>query len=158
VTNGAADVNGTATPSLLESPNANQHSRVNALILTFNQPVTFGAGAFSLALRPFTKNGVAGSAQGDITTGITPTSYDGGFTYVLTFSGGTTEPVTGGSIGDGDYTITLNHTLVTGGGGLAADFTSNFYRLFGDINGTGAVNNPAFVKFKAAFGSSTSTA
>jgi hypothetical protein len=153
-----SDIGGTATPSLIESPNGNERSKVNSIVIAFNQAVTIGGGgntAFSLAQRAFTKNSVPGTLQGDTTTTVNYVSYDGGFSYVLTFSGGT---VVGGSISDGDYNITLNHTLVTGGGGLAADYTNNFYRLFGDINGNGQVGNAANIKFRNAFGSSSTGA
>ncbi len=151
VTNGPADVGGTATPSLAGA----QRSMVDSLIVTFNQAVTLGANAFSLSLRAFTANGVANTTEGNLTELNAPVSYDGGITWVLTFSG------TGGSIDDGDYNLNLNDAMVQavqGGGTMESDYTNNFYRLFGDISGNGQVTNAANLQFGRAFGANTTSA
>ncbi len=145
---GLSDVNGTATPALAGV----QMSMVDALVITFNQAVSLNTGAFSLSLRAFTANGVGGTTEGNTAQMNAPVSYDGGTVWVLTFSG------TGNSISDGDYNLDLNHTDVVGGAGMAADYTNNFYRLFGDINGNGQVTNSANLKFGRAFGSNTTQA
>ena len=96
-----------------------ERSMVDSLVVVFNEAVTIAspAAAFSLSLKPFTDNTVAGSMVGDATTTVTATNPSGdGMTWVLTFSGGTTEPVTGGSIGDGDYYLNLAAGTCRGGG------------------------------------------
>ena len=112
----ATDTTGTAYPAL-EETNAGamqvtQASMVTSLVVVFNEPVTIASptAAFGLSLKAFTDNSIPGSMVGDATTTVTATNPSGdGMTWVLTFSGGTTEPVgTGHSIGDGDYYLNLN--------------------------------------------------
>jgi hypothetical protein len=71
-------------------------------------------------------------------------------TYVLTFSGA---QFIGGSLANGRYVLTVNHTLVNGvnGGVMTADQNYLFFRLFGDYNGDGTVNNADYAIFRKAF-------
>ena len=81
--------------------------------------------------------GTAGALPGDISYA----TIDDGHTWLVTFSGAN---VTGNSIADGVYDITLNAADVTansGGGNLASSRTDTFFRLFGDSNGDAAVNS-----------------
>ena len=86
---------------------------VDSIVYTFNQAVSLGANAFTLAVH-----------SGDNAGGTVPTlsyaSPDGGKTWVVTFSG---SGVVGNSIANGAYDITLNSgavTAVSGGGTLAS--------------------------------------
>ena len=81
--------------------------------------------------------GTAGALPGTIST----TTIDDGHTWLVTFSGSN---VTGNSLADGVYDITLNSADVTadaGSGTLAASQTDTFFRLFGDTNGDAAVTS-----------------
>jgi hypothetical protein len=78
----------------------------------------------------------------------------------LTFSGGLTEF---GSLADGRYRLTILASQVSGNGqpldGDAngtpgGDFVLNLFRLYGDINGDGAVNGLDLALFRGAFGTS----
>jgi hypothetical protein len=99
---------------------------------------------------------------GDATTTVTASNPSGdGMTWVLTFSGGSTAPVVGGSISDGDYYLNLAAGAVAAVANPtttnAASFQQNsFYRLFGDVLGSGLITNPNYNRFKSAFGSTPS--
>jgi hypothetical protein len=104
-----------------------QRSRVTNVLVTFDQPVTLDAGAFTLAR----------AVNSDpLDTTITPTSTDGGLSWTLRFTG---SDVAGESLADGRYTLTMDHTKVK----LAAsptitpqvDSVMSFHRYFGDVNG-----------------------
>src|SRR5262249_5253446 len=139
INGGLADLSGT------------QRSRVNSILYRFNHPVTLGTNAFSIALHAnITVNGTPGQTAGTLPT-LTFSSTDGGFTWILTFSGA---GVVAGSIADGVYDITLNASAVTDADGqtLGASRTDTFFRLFGDYNGDGRVNNTDLNKFSSAFG------
>lgn len=119
-----------------------QRSMVDNLVVVFNDPVTNPT--FTLSLKAFTDNGVAGSFVGDATTTITATNPSGdGMTWGLTFSGPT---VIGGSISDGDYNLNF-----------AGQSVGSFYRLFGDVDGNGFVTNSAYNEFKETFGATPSS-
>ncbi len=135
---------------------SSQRSMVDSIVYTFNQAVTLGAGAFTIGLQPnVTVNGNPGQTAGTLPTLIWA-SPDGGTTWVVTFSGA---GVQGNSIANGVYDITLNNAAVTANGGsgtLTPQSALTFYRLFGDISGTGSVTGrPDFSDAQAALGSST---
>ncbi len=141
-------VTSTAVNENLAALAGNQRSRVNSVVLHFSRAVTLDAGAVSIAVH-------AGA------TGTVPTvgfnSADGGLTYVVTFSGA---GVVAGSIADGRYDLTVDHTLVhdSANQSLAADLVLGFFRLFGDANGDGTVNTADQIAFRTAFGRSTGDA
>jgi hypothetical protein len=127
-----------------------QRSMVDSLAYTFNSPVQLAAGAFSIALHQnVTVNGMTGQTAGALPT-LNWSSPDGGVTWVVTFSG---NGVVNNSIADGVYDLTLNHAAVSDAQGqaLAADRTDTFFRLYGDANGDGTVNNTDTFKFKSSF-------
>ena len=97
---GSISNGGTAVNAL----GGSQRSMVDSVTYVFNQAVTLGTGAISMDVN----SGYTG------TTGIVPTiSYatiDDGHTWLVTFSGSS---VTGNSIADGVYDITLNASAVT---------------------------------------------
>jgi hypothetical protein len=117
-----------------------QRSMVDSIVYTFNQPVTLGSGAFSVALHSnVTVSGTTGQTAGTLPT-LNWASPDGGRTWVVTFSG---SGVSGNSIAKGVYDITLNAAAVSPVSGdsiMAANQTDTFYRLFGDIGGDATVN------------------
>ncbi len=123
-----------------------QRSMVTSAMVTFNEAVTLQTGAITLGL-----NG------GDfVATTVTNPSGDGA-NYLVTFRGtGTTH----GSLNDGQYTLTVHGTLVQNADGqaMATDSTFDFFRVFGDIDGNGVLNNYDFMHFKAAFGKSVGQA
>src|SRR5262249_59626735 len=87
---------------------AAQRSMVSTVTVTFNTTVTLAAGAFSLK-RVGLPNGGAGdnAVIGTITVG---TQTVGGVTVAtLTFSGAN---VTAGSLNDGNWTLTVDHTKI----------------------------------------------
>jgi hypothetical protein len=151
----AAGTGGTAKNAL----GGNQRSMVESLVYTFNHPVSLADGAFNIALHG---NITVTDAQGNTTPGqtlgavptLSYTSPDGGLTWVVTFSG---DSVINGSIADGVYDITLDHTKVTDvvGQVMAADRVDTFFRMFGNSTGgtTGAtVSNTDYRRFAGAFG------
>jgi hypothetical protein len=77
-------------------------------------------------------------------------SSDGGLTWTVTFSGA---GVVNNSIADGVYDLTLNASAVTDAAGqaLSASRTDTFFRLYGDTNGDGTVNNTDTFKMKTTF-------
>ncbi len=118
--------------SVVVNDGSAQRSMVNSLTVTFDRVVTFDTGAFSLLNQ---NGGVVGLSVA--------TSVVGGRTVaVLTFSG---SGVLGGSLADGNYTLTVRGDRVRdtvgreldgdrdgNGGGNRAD---GFHRLFGDSDG-----------------------
>jgi hypothetical protein len=109
-------------------------------------------------------SGLANASGGTAGPGTVPTasyaSPDGGFTWVVTFSG---TGVIGNSIADGVYDITLNQSAVTYNYSGATLTQSNrtldtFYRLYGDFNGARRVNNASLLKFNTALNSRSTQA
>jgi hypothetical protein len=104
-------------------------------------------------------NGSGGSASpnGGTVPTVSYSSPDGGVTWVVSFSG---SGVTGNSIADGVYDVTLIASAVTDAGGqaLAANRADTFWRLYGDFTGAKTVNNADRLKFNLAFGTSAGAA
>ena len=127
-----------------------QRSMVDSVVYTFNAAVTLDSGAVTLA--------VTAGQSGSVPT-LSWGSPDGGLTWVVSFSGSS---VTGNSIADGVYDITLHAAAVTanaGGATLPGDRTDTFYRLYGNINGKPQVNSLIdYTHFKKALGTSAGQA
>jgi hypothetical protein len=135
-----------------------QRSMVNSVVLHFDHAVTFDAGAVSIALHPnVTVNGVAQPGGVGTVPTLAYSTPDGGLTYVVTFSG---SGVTNGSIADGVYDLSVDHTKVHDAVGqtMAADYVFTFFRLFGDSNGDKRVNNTDLNKLSGTFGLSEGSA
>jgi large repetitive protein len=132
-----------------------QRSMVDDIVYTFSEPVNI--------LDPGADPNVFTVAVAKDWTGAVPTltwapvAGSGDTQWAVTFSG---NGVTGGSIANGAYTITVTDpasitaqsdsqalTLADEGIGGA---TQSFYRLFGDINGDGFVNAVDNFRFKQA--------
>jgi hypothetical protein len=125
-----------------------QRSMVNSLTVTFNGQVALDEGAFQLS-----------SADGrSIALSMTSSVVDGRTVAVLNF----TEPgLVGGSLADGQYTLTIQAGLVHDRWGRQLDGDADgseggnrvevFHRLFGDANGDGVVDRLDRDQFRAAF-------
>jgi hypothetical protein len=119
-----------------------QRSRVTSLTVTFSEVVDLAAGAFELR-----------SASGGLVGLEVNTSEVGGRTVaVLTFVG---EGVEAGSLADGRYTLRILGAEVAdaGGQGLDADFVDEtLFRLYGDADGDGDVDNLDLARFARSAG------
>ena len=140
-----------------------QRSEIRTLTLKFGQPVTLQAGAVTIALLNTGGSGANnGSDPTDATPALgTPTTPDGGATWIFKFVANTQFVDSTGSLLDGIYTATINQAkvIVSGGNSLSGASTGfTFHRLFGDINGDGTVNSADYFQFKKAFGSKAGSA
>jgi hypothetical protein len=135
---------------------------VNDIVYTFSPPVNIVSpsvdpNVFSIA--------VASGWTGNMPTlSWAPVASTNNTEWANTFSG---NGVSGGSIANGAYIITINHpsaiTAVADSTALLAGIgstTQSFYRLFGDINGTAFLNDTdsqqlrlALTNFNSAFDS-----
>ncbi len=132
-----------------------QRSMVDDVVYTFSEPVNILSPAvdpnvFAIA--------VASGWTGTVPTlGWAPIAGSGNTEWAVTFSG---DGVTGGSIANGAYTITVtdpasitavsdSQALSLAGSGIGGA-TQSFFRLFGDINGDEVVNAADNLKFKQA--------
>jgi Hypothetical glycosyl hydrolase family 15/Dockerin type I domain len=148
-------LNPTTASGVTVNAGATQRSTLTSLAVTFNSAVTLLPGAFSL-----TRVGLPGGAAGDNATvgtiAVSTQTVNGVTVATLTFGGAYT---TAGSLDDGNWTLTIDHTKVqaaTGAAPMTADYTqANVRRLFGDINGDGTVDNLDFFLLKQTFLRST---
>ncbi|MBX7106449.1 MAG: YHYH protein, partial [Gemmataceae bacterium] len=111
-----------------------QRSMVTSLKVTFSDPITAGAGAFSLARTGYGSAGTIGIA-----------STVSGSSVTLTFTdGGSINPLINGSLPDGTYRLTVPAGLLTTPGGSldgnadgtgGDDATFDLHRLYGDATG-----------------------
>ena len=140
-----------AVSTVANSNGALQRSIVKDIEVTFSTQVTIAAGAFTL-----TRVGLPNGAPGDnatVVAGFTTQVVNGGTVATLTFSGANTDF---GSLQDGTWTLTVDHTKVTatsGGAAMAADFTqTGIKRLFGDSDGNGTVDALDLLRLRTSFG------
>jgi hypothetical protein len=101
---------------------------------------------------------------------LTQRSPSGGSPTAMLFTLKTTDNITwnitfpsyvGGSLPNGIYDLTINAANVTSQANampLPSSQTYTFHRLFGDISGSGTVNNADYFAFKAAYGQSSGSA
>jgi hypothetical protein len=132
-----------------------QRSLVNGITITFTMPVDISPSAFQLVQ---TYNGVTTDVSGVLHLSTAPTA-DGRTVATLTFAGSGT---TAGSLADGRYTLRIHSNLVTdhqlgapldgdGDGLVGGDRVDHFFRLFGDGNGDGKVNDTDRTAFLTAY-------
>lgn len=125
------------------------------LVVTFNQPVTFDAGAFTLVDLP---SGVSPGGTVLVSNGSGLTTSTVGSTVVVGFHGGAAEDPEGvGSLADGIWQMTIDMTKVHAGStsGSGTQTVNNIRRLFGDSNGDGTIDSTDFQDFSNAFGLSS---
>jgi hypothetical protein len=156
-----------------------QRSEVRSLIVTFSGPVTFAGGnvnaaaAFQL-LHVQTGNNV------DLASAVSMDAL-GRTVVTLSFSGAETDAISAqnsnfASLADGRYSLTILSGSVTGPGGTALDGDGNgapggnyvsptdtlgggagqlhLYRIFGDTNGDGIVDQQDLGQFRSTFNTS----
>lgn len=143
-------------PPLVQSVAVNdgsaQRSMVKSITVTFNQVVALDPGAFVLRS---TAGAIVGLNQ---SVGVV----NGQTVVTLTFTG---QDIVGGSLADGRYALTLLSSRVRDSlgnsldgdadGQAGGDYVASLFRLFGDVNGDGAINGLDLTGFRAAFGSTT---
>ena len=131
-----------------------QRSMVDSVVYTFNTPVNLTSNAVTLAL----KGGITVTGPNTMATGVANvnwTSLSGGKIWVMTFSSASGNTVTGHSIADGVYTLSLNSadvTAVAGGSTMTTTrATDTFYRLYADTNGQQRVSNADLLAFNNCY-------
>ncbi|HTK78027.1 MAG TPA: choice-of-anchor Q domain-containing protein [Gemmataceae bacterium] len=161
---GATEAQGARVASVVTNGGATQRSRVTDLTINFNSVVTLPANpasAFSLVNTTVGPNAVV-TLSVDL-SGSTPTQ------TVAKLSWAGTGPVTEfGSLIDGNYTLTILGSQITGEGGMqldgngdgtpGGDNVSTFYRLYGDVDGNKTVNGTDLGTFRTAFGTTSADA
>ena len=118
--------------SVVVNDGSAQRSMVNSLTVTFDRVVTFDPGAFGLQRQDGSEVGL----------NVAASVVDGRTVAVLTFTG---SDIIGGSLADGNYTLTIrgDHIRDEVGRELDGDRDGNgggdrvdaFFRLFGDSDG-----------------------
>jgi acetyl esterase/lipase len=125
-----------------------QRSMVTSLTVTFSTVVHLDPGAFELVRQE----------GGVIQLNVSQAVVDGHSVDTLTFSGAGS---LGGSLADGHYTLTIHGNLVhdssgqaldgAGTGTAGSDRVDTFFRLFGDADGDGVVDEHDRALFRSAF-------
>ncbi|MDB5356757.1 MAG: pcp 3 [Phycisphaerales bacterium] len=144
--------------SLRVDDGAIQRSEIRSLTLTFDRVVSLSSHAITLARLNTGGSGLNdGSAPTDASVALgTPITADGGITWVVPILSATAFSDASGSLTDGIYAITVHSGLVSDpmsqylAGG---DQVKTFHRLFGDVNGSKAIDNADFTRFANAWGS-----
>jgi hypothetical protein len=135
--------------SVIVNDGAAQRSMVNSLTITFDGPVTFDYGAFEVRRQ-----------DGQlIDLNLVTSLVNGRTVVVLTFTG---SGVLGGSLADGNYTLTIWSDRVhdaqgrsldgDSDGTAGGDHTDNFFRLYGDSDGDRDVDARDLGRFLSTLG------
>ena len=138
--------------SLVVNDGSDQRSMVNSLTVTFDHFVTIDPGAFELR-----------SQAGSLVALDVASTVNGNQTVVvLTFTG---SGIIGGSLADGNYTLTIRSDLVHDGVGRAldgdgdgtagGDATEALFRLYGDSDGDRDVDLSDLGRFLSTLGRRT---
>jgi hypothetical protein len=139
----ATTIVGPAVTSVVFNDGSAQRSMVTSITLTFNTAVTLDDGAIEVGL-------VGGGAEGVV---LSTAVVDGLTVVTVTFTG---DDIVAGSLGDGRYQLVVHAGLVHDGLGQAlgggVDYLDVFFRLFGDVQGTGSVDDTDLALFQAALG------
>jgi uncharacterized membrane protein len=138
--------------SVVVNDGSAQRSMVNRLTVTFDRPVTIGAGAFEL------RRGDGSLVALNVATSVV----SGQTAAVLTFAG---SDIIGGSLADGTYSLAVHGDAVRDGIGRAldgdgdgtagGDRVDTVFRLFGDGDGDGDVDALDRDCFRSAFNTGT---
>jgi hypothetical protein len=132
-----------------------QRSMVDSVTVTFSTQVDIAPGAFTL-VQAYAGTTTDVSGVLNLSTALTAA---GRTVVTLTFAG---SGITAASLADGRYTLTIHSNLVTdhqlgaqldgdGDGFVGGDRVDHFFRLFGDVNGDGQVDNTDRTAFLAAY-------
>jgi hypothetical protein len=134
--------------SVIVNDGSDQRSMVTSLTVTFSAVVTLDPGAFALVRQD----------GGAIQLTVAQAVVEGHSVDTLTFSGA---GIIGGSLADGQYTLTVHGGLVhddfgqaldgAGTGVAGGDRVDTFFRLFGDADGDGVVDAHDRALFRSAF-------
>jgi uncharacterized repeat protein (TIGR03803 family) len=131
------------TPSISVNNGAKQRSMDNVVTVSFPDAVTLGADAFTLSQQ--SNGGLAIPMNFNLNT------TDGGLTWNITFPS-----YAGGSLPDGTYDLTINASsvisIVTNMSMPGGNQTFSFYRLFGDADGNGTVDQSDYTAFLNSYG------
>ena len=128
-----------------------QRSMVDSIVYSFSEAVNLtAANAFSISVHA----GQGGTLPTALTWTALNANSDGSSTqWAVAFSGA---GVSGGSIADGVYDITLNAAAVTSDANSSVTVqpraADTFYRLFGDTQGTGKVTTADYTAFLSTYG------
>ena len=134
ITTGGVTTN-TFVPGYIENTGAsNQHSMVESVVYSFSQAINLSASNFSLT-------GFNGTTTAPT---VNATSSNNGTVWTITFSGTGVNTATH-SIGDGEYQLVLSGVA----GGLTN--TYDFFRLLGDIDGSGGVDSGDLLTLNGTF-------
>lgn len=132
-----------------------QRSMVDSIVYTFSDAVNLGPNALGIAIH----SGQIGIAPTLNWTAINPNADGSATQWVVNFSGA---GVSGSSIADGVYDITLNSAAVTSDANSSVNLqprpADTFYRLFGDAQGTGKVNAADYGAFLSTYGLKSTSA
>jgi hypothetical protein len=136
-----------AVESVVVNDGSAQRSMVNSLTVTFNRVVTIDPRAFELRRQDGSLVGLT----------ILTSVVDGRTVAALTFTGA---DVVGGSLADGNYTLSVRGDRVhdrwgreldgDGNGLPSGDRTDAFFRLYGDSDGDGDVDRLDRDRFRSA--------
>ena len=131
--------------SVVVDDGGSQRSMVRQLTVTFNEEVSIDAGAF--VLTNWTTGQRFTIAQTDIAANVVQDKT----VVVLTFNN-STAGIIGGSLADGDYTLTVDSSKVRAGNdAMTADHTDEFFRYFGDADGDRDVDARDRRKFRRTY-------
>ncbi len=147
-----------ATPVI--NGGAAQRSLLTSIVVTFNAPVTLSADPFSIKNIGLTSVQNIPLSQSQII--VSPPIGAASRTFTITFGAGPgveTRTNGGNSLANGNYVLTIDPNKVTdslnrhltGANTFGNVATDNFFRLYGDIDGNGAVDSIDYAAAKIAF-------
>ncbi|TWU58484.1 G8 domain protein [Rubripirellula tenax] len=144
------DMTGPQIESVVVNNGSAQRSMVNSLSVTFSEVVN-GVDTNAFILMNTTTNT-------QVIPSVTTQELNGKTVATFTFSG---SGITGGSLADGNYTLTTlasavtdatgNHFDANGDGTSGDNATDTFFRHFGDFDGDRDVDARDFLQFRRAF-------
>ena len=125
---------GLSNPALVVNDGNAQRSQVDSLTVVFPSAITISS---SYTLTPGSYTTAGAFTIEDTSSTFVPVNYANpsgdGRTWLITFDSSYT--VTGGSLPDGGYTVTVKHSDLGGSGDPSTDQTFGFSRRYGAFNG-----------------------